>query len=337
MIDLRSHYLNLELKNPLIASAFPRNRELAYARQLEEAGVAAIVMPSLFEEELINEQETLSRFLYQQDIGHAESSSFLPQAPEFSSALDCYLEDLCTLKSTLDIPVIASLNGVSNEGWADYAKELQLAGADALEMNIYYIAANGEESGSEVEQRYVDLVSRVKKQLSIPVAVKISSQFSSPAHFALQLEQAGADALVIFNRFYQPDIDINAMQVDTSLELSQPWEALLRVRWTAILSHQLAIPISVTGGIHCYQQVAKAVLAGAHTTQICSAIVKQGPAVLGNMLEELEQWMAEKEFDSLADIRGSLSQPHSSEPAAYERVNYLHLLDSYSRASGVHS
>ncbi len=335
MIDLTTEYLGLSLKNPLIASAFPRNAELAFAQTLESAGVGAIVLPSLFEEAIIHEQQTMSRFVYEQETGFPESANFLPQAHDFEHTLDKYLDSIRQLKEHLSIPVIASLNGDTNEGWLDYAKELELAGADALELNIYHIAADGSEPARDVEQRYCEIVARITAEVDIPVAIKIGSQFSSPAHFALQLQQSGAAGIVIFNRFYLPDIDIDNREVVPDIQLSQPWESLLRIRWAAILSHQLSIPVSVTGGFHQYQDTAKAILVGAQTIQLCSAIIRQGPYAIETILKHLRLWMNQHEYASLNQIRGSMSQKNAADPSAYERANYVKVMDSYQAADGV--
>lgn len=335
MADLSSRYLGLALKNPLVASASPLSRELDTARRLEDAGAAALVMYSLWEEDLLAEERQFERFMHHQALGHGEASSFLPPQPDFQSSLDQYLEQLQSLKTHLDIPVIASLNGVSEEGWTGYGRDLQDAGADALEVNVYYVAADPEESAADVERRYLDVMAHLEEAVSIPVAVKLSPQFSSPLHLARHLYLAGADAVVIFNRFYQSDIDLETLAVEPQLKLSDPYEALLRVRWAAILRGALEIDIAVTGGFHKTEDVIKALLVGANAVQLCSVLLQQGPDTLRSILKELEQWLGEKEYDSIAQMQGSLSHRNAADPAAFERESYRAVLDSFTPPPGV--
>lgn len=334
-MDLRTKYLGLALKNPLVPSASPLSQKLDSARRLEDEGASALVMYSLFEEQLRAEEQKLERFFHHQDLGHAEASSFLPLPERYKSGLDHYLEQLQALKASLDIPVIASLNGDSNEGWIEYAGELESAGADALELNIYYIAANIEESSAQVEQRYVDILTHLLHTVSIPVAVKISSQFSSPLHFAAQLERAGAHGIALFNRFYQADIDLETLAVEPQLQLSTSYESLLRIRWTAIMRSQLAIDLAVTGGFHRAQDIIKALLAGANVVHLCSALLSNGPGYLRNLLDAISHWLEQHEYESVQQLRGSLSLDKAIDPGAYARVNYLKALDSYTPPGGV--
>ena len=335
MVKLDTQYLGLSLKNPLVPSASPLSRDIDSALHLQDAGASALVMYSLFEEELLAEERQLERFLYHQDLGHHESSSFLPVPDNYKSGLDSYLEQLQRLKAGLDIPVIASLNGVTDEGWIDYASELQGAGADALELNVYYIANNIEESAAQVEQRYLDMLHKLLATVSIPVVVKLSSQFSSPLNFIRQLQQAGVAGVAIFNRFYQCDINLETLAVEPHLQLSTPYEALLRVRWAAMLRGQLDIDIAVTGGFHHSDDILKALLAGANVVHLCSAVLAQGPQLVAELLSQIEQWLEQNEYESVQQMRGSLCQRNAVDPSAFERSNYRQVLDSFTPPPGV--
>lgn len=335
MTDLRSNYLGLELANPLLASASPLSRELDTARHLEDAGASALVMYSLFEEQLLYEEQQMERFMHHQSLGHGEASDFLPAPPAYRSSLEQYLEQLQSLKAHLDIPVIASLNGISELGWVQYGRDLQEAGADALEINIYYVAADVNESAQEVERRHLDVLAHLEDAVSIPVAVKLSPQFSSPLHFTHQLHQAGADAVVIFNRFYQSDINLETLDVEPRLELSAPYEALLRVRWAAILRGALDIDIAVTGGFHHCDDIVKALLVGANAVQLCSTLLRNGPARLTEMVAELDHWLELHEYESVRQMQGSMSHRNASDPSAFERESYLSVLGSFTPPPGV--
>lgn len=329
MADLSTTYLGLKLANPLVPSASPLSRNLDDAKRLEDAGAPALVMYSLFEEEVRAEEERTARFLHHQQIGHAEADSFLPMPTRYSSRLDDYMNQLQALKATLDIPIIASLNGVSMNGWVDHGRELQEAGADALELNVYYIAADPKESGGEVEKRYLDLLRELKQHVTIPITMKLSDQFSSISRMVSELEAAGADGVALFNRFYQPDIDLDTLEVMPALELSTPAEALLRIRWVAILHGQVKLSLAVTGGFYSASDVLKAMLAGADVTHLCSVLLRHGQEHIGVILKDLQQWLEENEYDSLAQLKGSLSRRHAPDPAAFERANYLSVLHSY--------
>jgi dihydroorotate dehydrogenase (fumarate) len=335
MVDLTTNYLGLNLKNPLVPSASPLSKDLSSALRLEDAGASAIVMYSLFEEKITAEALNMARFFFQQAIGHGEADSFHPVPDTVKSYQEQYLALLSNLKSHLGIPVIASLNGTSPSGWLDYGLSLQQAGADALEVNAYYVAANGDEDSAAVEQRYVDILQALKSHLCIPVAMKISAQFSSPIHFAKRLEQAGADGIVLFNRFYQPDIDLDTLQVVPKLELSTPSEALLRIRWTALMYGRVKSSLAVTGGFHQTPEIVKALLAGADIVQLCSVLLMHGPERLHDLLTELENWLVEHEYESIQQLKGSVSQQHAIDPSAYERANYVQVLDNYSCPAGV--
>jgi dihydroorotate dehydrogenase (fumarate) len=335
MVDLSTEYLGLKLANPLVPSASPLSRHLDTAKRLEDAGAAALVMYSLFEEKIENEEQNMARFFHQQAIGHAEADTFHPIPDTYTSYQDEYLDQLHRLKSHLRIPVIASLNGTSLGGWVNYGKSLQQAGADALELNVYYIAAHPSETSAEVEDRYIELLIELRQHVSIPITMKLSPQFSSLMHMAQRLESAGANGLALFNRFYQPDIDIETLQVVPKLELSTPMESLLRIRWVALLYGWTKMSLAVTGGFHRMEDVVKALLAGADVVHLCSVLLAHGPDRVTEILNELRYWLEEHEYESVRQLKGSLSQQHAIDPAAYERANYVHVLDSYSAASGV--
>jgi len=335
MIDLTTTYLGLKLTNPLVPSSSPLSKDVGSAKRLEDAGAAALVMSSLFEEKIEAEEQQLARFFYQQSLGHGEADSFHPIPDHIRSYQEQYLEHLCKLKDSLQIPVIASLNGNSLGGWLDYALSLQQAGADALELNIYHVAADSQESCEMVETRYVNILQTLKSQVGLPITLKLSPQFSSPVHFIKRLETAGADGVVLFNRFYQPDIDLETLQVVPKLELSTSSEALLRIRWLAVLYGRVGLSLAATGGFHQMPDVLKALLAGADVVHLCSVLLMQGTNQLQVILQELEHWLVEHEYESISQLKGSISQQHAIDPSAYERANYVEVLDSYSHPSGV--
>jgi dihydroorotate dehydrogenase (fumarate) len=318
-----------------VPSASPLSRDTDSARRLEDAGASALVMYSLFEEKIEAEEHQMERFFYNQSIGHNEAYSCHPMPDNIQTYPEQDLEHLHHLKSALSIPVIASLNGTSLSGWIEYGKQLQQAGADALELNIYHVAANAEENGEAVENRYLDILRELKGHVSVPIVMKLSSQFSSPIHFAKRLEAAGADGIALFNRFYQPDIDLETLEVLPKLELSTSAEALLRVRWTALLYGRTNLSLAVTGGFHQTPDVLKALLAGADVVHLCSVLLKHGVGRLTEIMAELEQWLVEHEYDSINQLKGSVSQQHAIDPSAYERANYVQVLDSYSSPAGV--
>lgn len=335
MVDLTTEYLGLKLANPLVPSASPLSKNIDSAVRLEDAGASALVMYSLFEEKIDYEERHIARFLHEQDFGSAEAGSFHPFPDDYVSYQDEYLEQLQNLKTRLDIPVIASLNGTSLSGWINYGKELQQAGADALELNVYYVAARDGEISSEVEDRYVDLLKELRQHVTIPITMKLSSQFSSITDMAHRLETAGASGLVLFNRFYQPDIDLETLQVIPRLDLSSSMESLLRIRWIAVLYGRVKLSLAVTGGFHTTQDILKALLAGADVTHLCSALLTQGPEHISGILKELASWLEEHEYKSIQQLKGSISQQHAIDPAAYERANYVEVLDSFTPPPGV--
>jgi len=335
MADLSSAYLGLSLKNPLVPSSSPLTGDLDSARRLEDAGAAAIVLPSLFEETIIAEEERLTRFLDDQGIGHAEADSFRPLPARFQGTEATYLERLRRLKESLEIPVIASLNGTTDGGWLGHATALAEAGADALELNIYYLAGDPSDTAASVEARYLAIARSLVAAVDLPVAVKLSSQFTAPLDLVRGLEGAGVRGVALFNRFYQPDIDLETLEVVPSLALSTAEEALLRVRWTAMLRGHTRCGIAVTGGFHSADDALKALLAGADVVHLCSVLLREGPAALAAMRDALGRWLEEREYDSVAQLQGSLSCQHAPDPAAYARANYVQVLENYSVPAGV--
>lgn len=335
MADLSTEYLGLKLANPLVPSASPLSKDLDSARQLEEAGAAAIVMHSLFEEKIEAENQQYARFFFQQALGHGEADTFHPVPDTIKSYQDHYLEQLQKLKSCLSIPVIASLNGVSDGGWLDYGRAVQEAGADALELNIYYLAADGNEDSIAVENRYLDILRELKRHIRLPIALKLSPYFSSLAHFVKRLETEGADGVVLFNRFYQPDIDLETLQVAPTLALSTSAEALLRIRWMALLHGRVRLSLAVTGGFREAPDILKAMLAGADVVQLCGVLLERGPDYISDLLTDLQNWLIKHGYESFAQLKGSVSQQRAIDPGAYERANYVQILDNYSCPAGV--
>jgi dihydroorotate dehydrogenase (fumarate) len=335
MLDLTTTYLGLKLAHPLVPSSSPFSKDVSTAKQLEDAGASALVMHSLFEEKIESEAQQMDRFFFQQSLGIGEADSFHPVPDNIKSYQEQYLENLQALKSSLDIPIIASLNGSSLSGWIDYSTHLQQAGADALELNIYHLAANVKDSSAVVEELYIDVLKNLKKHVTIPITMKLSPQFSSPVNFIKRLETTGVDGVSIFNRFYQPDIDLESLEVIPKLELSTASEALLRVRWTALLYGRINLSLAVTGGFHETPDVIKALLAGADVVHLCSVLLKEGAGKLTQIRNELEKWLEENDYESVQQLKGSVSQQHAIDPSAYERANYVQVLDSYSSPKSV--
>jgi dihydroorotate dehydrogenase (fumarate) len=334
-MDLTSDYLGLRLTNPLVPSASPLSRSVEDALRLQDAGASAIIMYSLFEEAVSAEEETMVRFLHHQEIGFAEAESFLPDHYDFSNGQERYLENLRELKERLEIPVIASLNGITPGGWISHAREMQRVGADALELNIYQVAADMAVSGEAIEQRYVALLALLKQQVEIPITMKLSPAFSSLANLVKRLELAGAAGVSLFNRFYQPDINIDSLRLTHSLHTSTSTEALLPMRWIAILHGRTGLTLSATGGVHTAEDAIKLLLAGADVVHLCSLLLEQGPQALGRVLTGIKTWMDEQGFASVEEFRGRLSQCSVADPSEFERVNYVHILDSFSLSPGV--
>jgi len=330
-MELTTEYLGLRLKNPLVPSASPLSKDLDSARRLEDAGAAALVMYSLFEEEVRAEDEYMEAFLYNQDIGHLEADSYRPVADDYQTRIDEYLAQIFSLKQALDIPVVASLNGITTEGWIEHAVELQEAGADAIELNIYHVAADIDQSCQEIENMYLDLLAVLRDRIRKPLIMKLSPYFSSMANMVKRLEAGGVNGVSLFNRFYQPSIDIETRAVSPELNLSTSQESLLAMRWIAILSGKVDITLAATGGIHTSEDVIRLLMAGADVTHMCSALLINGPEYLARVLGELERWLEENEYESVAQLKGCASQRHTPDPVAYERSNYMQVLDSYKR------
>ncbi len=331
-MDLRTKYLGLELKSPLVPSAAaPLSRDLDRVRALEDAGASAIVMFSLFEEQITNEEAELDYYLTRSTHSYGEAITYFPDLEEYNLGPFEYLEHLANVKDAVDVPVIGSLNGVSMGGWTEYAVSMEQAGADALEVNLYFIPADPRITSAEVEANYIEVLQDIRSRVKIPIAMKLNPYFSSLFDMANRMEAAGANGLVLFNRFYQPDIDLENLEVKPSLTLSSPYESRLPLRWTAILHGRIGMNIAITTGIHDGESAIKALMVGADVTMMCSELLRKGTARLGEVEQEMRQWMEEHEYDSVEMMKGSMSQRSCSEPAAFERANYMKTIQSYDR------
>jgi dihydroorotate dehydrogenase (fumarate) len=329
-MDLTTTYLGLKLKTPLVPSACgPLSNSIGKIRALEDAGASAIVMYSLFEEEILHESQELDHYLTYGSYSFAEALTYFPEADEYALGPDGYLEHLRKAKQAVGIPVIGSLNGVSTGGWIKYAKAIEQAGADALELNVYYIPTDLNLPGIEVEQMYVNVLKDVKRSVKIPVAIKLGPFFSNMAHMAKRLSQAAADGLVLFNRFYQPDMDLEQLEVVPNILLSTPQAMRLPLRWIAILYGQVETSLAATGGIHKAEDALKMIMAGADATMLCSVLLKQGVGQIREIEKGMVQWMEEHEYESVEQMRGSMSQKACPHPSAFERANYMKALKSY--------
>jgi dihydroorotate dehydrogenase (fumarate) len=329
MSNLQTEYMGIQLKSPLVASASPLCESVDNIAKLEDQGVAAVVLPSLFEEQLILESLRVDDDLARGSDSFPEALNFFPDLHTYNLGPEGYLNLIRAAKARVSIPVIASLNGVTPGGWIEYGALMQEAGADAIELNIYSIATDAEQSADSVERRYLDLLKQVKETVSIPVAVKLSPFFSAPANFGKRLCEAGADGLVLFNRFYQPDFDIEDREVVPSLVLSRPEELLLRLHWVAILYGHVKADLGITGGVHSAQDVVKCIMAGARVAFMTSALLRNGAQHAGRVLSALNNWLDEHEFESVAEMCGSMSYNAVPDPTAYERGNYMKVLGSY--------
>jgi dihydroorotate dehydrogenase (fumarate) len=331
-VDLRTTYLGLELRSPLVASPSPLTRELESVRQLVDAGAGAVVLPSLFEEEIVHEEIELDRSLEAGADQFAEALDYFPRIEPFAGVGDRYLERLRRIRAEAGVPVIASLNATTAGGWVRYAGLMEEAGADALELNLYHLAANPARSAAEMEAADLDLIAAVRDAVTIPLAVKLSPYYSALANFAGRAVERGADGLVLFNRFYQPDFDLETLEVVPRLELSQPSELRLPMRWTAILRPQLgpAVSMATSSGIHGGTDAVKAIMVGADVAMTTSALLRHGPEHLRTIESELVAWMTEHEYESVAQLRGAASQAAVADPSAYERANYMRTLRSWS-------
>ena len=328
-LDLTTTYLGLHLKNPLVASASPLSKKVETLRRLEDAGAAAVVMYSLFEEQLTHESQELHHYLERGTNSFAESLDYFPELDTYNMGPELYLEHLHNVKRALDIPVIGSLNGISPGGWVDYAQKMEQAGADALELNIYSLPTDPDVSSVELEDSYVQLVRDVRATIKLPIALKLSPFFTSLPHVAKRFVEAGANGLVLFNRFYQPDFDLEELEVIPNLELSTSHELRLPLRWIAILYGRIAADFALTSGVHTAQDVLKAMMAGADVAMMTSTLLTNGIGRLMHILNDLQEWMEEHEYASIRQMRGSMSQQAVADPAAFERANYMKALSSF--------
>jgi dihydroorotate dehydrogenase (fumarate) len=330
-MNLSTKYLGLDLNNPLVPSASPLTRDLDTCKKLEDAGAAALVMYSIFEEDIEAEEEELDNLWNYQDIGDPEMGGFLPSHHDYKTKMELYLEQIAALKLNLDIPIIASLNGISVGGWVRHAKEIEQAGADALELNVYLIAADSCHDSAAIEQRYINILRTLNDTISLPITLKLSNQFSALTSFVKTLEQHGAKGVSLFNRFYQPDINLNNLKMTTALPLSHRGEVLERMRWAGILHNQTNLSVATTGGIHEVDDIIKLLLCGADVTHLCSTLLRNGPEHIATLLTGVEQWLEAHEYESVEQLKGSFSQQNTAEPEAYQRANYLETLNHFSK------
>ncbi len=328
-MDLSTKYMGLKLKNPIVPSASPLSKTVDMVKRVEDAGASAIVVYSLFEEQIVHEAGELDHYMSYGTESFAEALNYFPNASEFNFGPEEYLRHINNLKAAVNIPVIGSLNGVSAGGWLKYAKQIEEAGADALELNVYYIPTNIEKDGAVIEEIYLRDLNKIKKNLNIPVAMKLSPYFSSMSNMAKKLDDAGADGLVLFNRFYQPDLDLVDLEVVPNLELSNGFEMRLPLRWIAILYGRIKASLAATTGIHTHEDVIKMLMAGADITCLCSEILANGVERITEILRDLEKWMEEREYESVEQMKGSMSQKSVADPAAFERANYMKALNNY--------
>lgn len=328
-MDLSTTYLGKKLKNPLVPSASPLSRDTSSIKLMEDSGAGAVVLESLFEEQILHEKNEMDHYLSQGSESFAESLSYFPESDMYNFGPDEYLNHVRKAKEAVGIPVIASLNGVSSGGWIEYARKMQQAGADAIELNSYYLATDPEKSSTEIEDNYVEVLKEVKKAVTIPVAYKLSPFFTSLSSMARRFDEAGADGLVLFNRFYQPDIDLENLEVVPNLVLSTSESMRLPLRWIAILYGKIKANMAATTGIHTADDVLKMLMAGADVTMLCAVLFQHGIGKIGSILTEIEKWMEDHEYESIEQLKGSMSHKSVPEPAAFERANYMRVLKSY--------
>ncbi|MFC1530247.1 dihydroorotate dehydrogenase-like protein [Gemmatimonadota bacterium] len=328
-MDLKTSYMGLDLSNPLVPGASPLTATVESCKELEDAGAAALVLPSLFQEQIMHESEELSRRMHEGSDSFSEALSYFPNFNEDFIGPESYLEHIRKVKEAVDIPVIASLNGITTGGWVDYSQLMVQAGADALELNIYFLATDIEMNSGGVEALYSSILQETKLALKKPVAVKIAPYFSALANMVKQLDDDGADAIVLFNRFYQPDIDLENLEVIPDLVMSTPYASRTSLRWIAILYGHLSASLAASQGIHTHEDVLKMVMAGADITQVTACLLKNGIPYLGTMLADVTKWMEEKEYESITQMKGSMSQKSVADPAAFERANYMKTLYSW--------
>jgi dihydroorotate dehydrogenase (fumarate) len=328
-MDLSTSYLGLSLKHPVVASASPLSGTVDGICRLAEAGAAAVVLPSLFEEQIDAEAHNLDHYLGYAADSFAEALSYFPEASRYRVGPDEYLERIASARTLVDVPIIGSLNGVSPGGWIEYARLIEQAGAHALELNVYYIPTDLRMTGAEVEALYLEVLEQVRASVTIPIAVKLSPYFSATANMAMRLADTGADGLVLFNRFYQPDVDLETLSVVPHLVLSTDWELRLPLRWTAILYGRVPADLAITSGVHSYEDVLKSVMAGANAVTVASELLQHGLGRIGEIVHGMTVWMTEREYASVTQMRGSMSQMCVAEPAAFERANYVKTLQSW--------
>lgn len=328
-MDMRTEYLGMTLKNPIVPSSSPLSHTVESIRRLEDAGASAVVMHSIFEEQITSESFYLDYYLSHGTDSYAEALSYFPDMQDYNVGPDEYLKLLSRAKEAAAIPIIGSLNGVSTGGWVEYASLIEEAGADALELNVYYIPTSPFMTGSEVEYLYTDILRDVKNTVSIPVAMKLSPFMSSTANMAQKLSESGANGLVLFNRFYQPDFDLEKLEVVPRLNLSDSRDLRLPLRWVALLYGRVQVDFAITSGVHTYQDALKALMAGAKITMMASELLQNGVGRIAEILAEMKQWMEEHEYESVSQMIGSMSQKHTLDPAAFERANYMKTLASY--------
>ncbi|MGA7415129.1 MAG: dihydroorotate dehydrogenase-like protein [Bryobacteraceae bacterium] len=329
MIDLSTNYLGFNLRSPLVASSSPLTKDITNIRRLEDAGAAAVVMHSLFEEQLTLESHAVDRMLSQGVESYAEAQSYFPDFVSYNLGPESYLKDITRAKRMVRIPVIGSLNGVSTGGWLRYAKAMEEAGADAIELNIYFLPTSPDIDGDDLEASYCELVKALKARVKIPVAVKLAPYFTSMANMAFKLDRAGADALVLFNRFYQPDFDLERMEVVPNLKLSTSDELRLRLYWVAQLANRIRPELAITGGVQTAEDVVKGIMAGANVVMMTSVLLKNGIPYLRDLEKKVVEWMQAHDYESVRQMRGSMSVSAAPDPAAFERANYLKVLSSY--------
>jgi dihydroorotate dehydrogenase (fumarate) len=329
MTALDTTYMGMKLAHPVIASASPLSKDIDGIKRLEDGGASAIVMFSLFEEQIRIEQEALEALSTAGAESYAESLTYFPQVEAYRVGPDHYLELIRRARESVRVPIIASLNGITNEGWIDYAKQVHQAGASAIELNVYFIPADLDITGAEVEQRFLDILGTVKRAVPIPVAMKLSPFFSAFGNMARRLDEAGADALVLFNRFYQPDFDLEHLEVVPNLHLSTPSEIRLPLLWIAVLAGRIKASLAATTGVHSGVEVVKYLLAGADAVMSTSAVLQHGPAHLGTLVAELRTWLEKRDYASVAQMKGAMSQRKVADPTAFERANYIKILETY--------
>ena len=328
-MDLTTRYLGLALKNPLVASASPLTSDLGNLRRLEDCGAAAVVLPSIFEEQIEAEAAEIERLTSFRGESFPEALSYFPATIGYSTGPQCYLENLRRAREAIAIPVIASLNGISRSGWCDYARLVEKAGANAIELNAYFVPSDLSLSGAEVENLYFDVVRSVKSAVSIPIAVKLSPYFSAPGRMAISLAGAGADGLVLFNRFYQPDIDLTALRLQRDIELSSPAEIRLPLLWIGALAGNVRASLAASSGVDSVEEVVKYLLVGADVVMTTTALLRHGLKHIETLVEGLRNWLAARDIDSVAGIRGRMSRGVLNDPTAFDRANYIRILQSY--------